>query len=171
MARRAETIELAAFAVSDADELFLIRGDAEAMRFWDWPADQTVELTRSVARGMLEDVERGSARIWTVRRSRDQAFVGIVDLGEIAGGRADLGFMIRRDLWGQGYAFAAATLAVLDAWAMGLSSLSARIHADNERSERLLQRMGFALQDARDVDIRPGVIKRCRFFGLARPRG
>ncbi|HUO92141.1 MAG TPA: GNAT family N-acetyltransferase [Rhizomicrobium sp.] len=158
-------IHLTPFSLDDADELFLIRGDAEAMRYWDWPCDRTSADTRLVAQRMLEDVQTGTAKIWTVRLE-DRAFVGVVDLSEIANGEADLGFMIRRDFWGDGLAFGACVLALLNARAMNLHRLKARIHADNARSRKLLQRLGFAVAETRDVEIRAGVVKRCEFFAL-----
>jgi RimJ/RimL family protein N-acetyltransferase len=163
-------IELLPFSLTDADELFVIRSDAEAMRHWDWPADKTADETRQAAQDMLRDVENGTARIWTVRTSAARTFVGVVDLSEIDGGSADLGFMIRHDYWGKGFAFGAATLAVLNGWTMGLAALRARIHADNVRSRRLLTRLGFRPRETRNVEIRPGVVKACEFFRLEKPR-
>ena len=138
------------------------------MTFWDWPADTTVEATKDVARKMLEDVRSGAAKIWTVTHG-DQ-FVGVVDLSDIDGREADLGFMIRRALWGQGYASQAARLVIAKGWATGLVRLRARIHAGNLRSRRLLERLGFGLLEERDVEIRPGETTRCAFFALERKR-
>ena len=156
------------FSLADASVLFQIRGDEEAMRYWDWPADKALDDTELVARGMLEDVGAGTAKIWTVRLS-DDTFVGVVDLSEIANGEADLGFMIRRDHWGKSYAFGACVLAIMNAHAMKLHRLKARIHADNQRSRKLLQRLGFLPVATRDIEIRPGVTKACEFFALDNP--
>ena len=161
-------INFTPFSLSDVNELFLIRGDEEAMRYWDWPADKTLEKTELVAREMLIDVNAGTAKIWTVRLS-DGTFVGVVDLSEIANGEADIGFMIRRDHWGKSYAFGACVLAIMNARAIKLHRLKARIHADNQRSRRLLQRLGFSPAGTRDVMIRPGVTKSCEFFALDDP--
>ena len=60
-------IDLSPFSLTDASGLFLIRGDEEAMRHWDWPADKTLDDTRRAAEQMLRDVEKGTARYWTVR--------------------------------------------------------------------------------------------------------
>jgi RimJ/RimL family protein N-acetyltransferase len=169
-AQAGEKISLAPFALTDADELYLVRGDAEAMAFWDWPADERPVATRAAAAHMLDDIAHGDARIWTIRRDRDGAFIGVVDLGGIGERSADLGFMIRRDFWGRGYAFGAATLAVRHGWAMGLARLNARCHEDNRRSQRLLLRLGFTTLEAREMEIRPGVTRLCRFFALNRPR-
>jgi RimJ/RimL family protein N-acetyltransferase len=156
------------FSLSDAGELFQIRGDDEAMRHWDWPADETLSDTERVAREMLDDVSAGTAKIWTVRLS-DGTFVGLVDLSVIANGEADIGFMIRRDHWGKSYAFGACMLVIMNAHAMKLRRLKARIHADNQRSRKLLQRLGFSSVETRGVEIRPGVTKSCEFFALDNP--
>ena len=161
-------INFTLFSLSDAGELFQIRGDEEAMRYWDWPADKTSDDTDLVAREMLIDVNTGAAKIWTVRLS-DGTFVGVVDLSEIANGEADIGFMIRRDHWGKSYAFGACVLAIMNAHAMKLRRLKARIHADNQRSRKLLQRLGFSPLATRDVEVRPGVTKPCEFFALDNP--
>lgn len=161
-------IDLSPFSLADAGELFLIRGDDEAMRHWDWPADKTPDETRRAAEHMLRDVEKGTARYWTVRTSDARLFIGVVDLSEIDGRTADLGFMIRRDHWGRGFAFGAAALAVLNGWAMGLGEIRARIRVDNARSRRLLTRLAFSFKEMRDVEIRPGVVKPCEFYALRR---
>jgi [ribosomal protein S5]-alanine N-acetyltransferase len=161
-------IAFAPFALSDVGKLFQIRGDEEAMRHWDWPADESLSDTEHVAQQMLKDMRAGTAKFWTVRLS-DGTFVGVVDLSEIADGEADLGFMIRRDHWGKSYAFGACMLAIMNAHAMQLHRLKARIHADNQRSRKLLQRLGFSSVETRDMEIRPGVTKRCEFFALDDP--
>ena len=161
-------INFTPFSLRDANELFQIRGDEEAMRHWDWPADRTPGDTERVAREMLDDVNTGTAKIWTVRLD-DGTFVGVVDLSAIANGEADIGFMIRRDHWGKSYAFGACMLVIMNAHAMRLKRLKARIHADNQRSRKLLQRLGFSPAAMRDVEIRPGVTKRCEFFALDDP--
>ena len=160
---------LAPFSGNDCDELFLLRRDPVVMRYWDWPPDVTVDETRRVTKSMLEDEAAGSARYWTVRDRNELVFIGIVDLSESDGVSADLGFMLLRDRWGQGLA-SEAVLRVIDAaWELGLRRLRARIHADNVPSARFLERLGFVLQTAREMEIRPGVTKLCRFFALERP--
>jgi RimJ/RimL family protein N-acetyltransferase len=161
-------INITPFAIGDADELFAIRGDEEAMRYWDWPFDQTREQTHTVAREMLDDVAAGKAKIWTVRLS-DGVFIGFVDLSNIVEREAELGFAICREYWGKSYAFGACMLAIVNAQAMKLKRLKARIHADNIRSRKLLQRLGFSPVATREIEIRPSVIKLCEFFALDDP--
>lgn len=163
---RSERLVLAPFSLSDASALFQIRGDAVAMEFWDWPADQTREETEAVAAAMLEEAALGATWIWTTRRTDDNGFVGIVDLSEIGQEEADLGFMLARECWGRGYALEATSAVIAHGWSEGLSRLCARTHAGNTRSRILLLKLGFVQSGERDFEVRPGVVKRCAFFTL-----
>ena len=160
---------LTPFSGNDCDEVFLVRGDPAVMRYWDWPADANVDETRSVANSMLENQAAGEAQYWTIRDGNESAFVGMIDLSENDGITADLGIMLVRARWGQGLASEAARRVIEAAWELGLSRLRARVHADNVRSARFLERLGFGLQNARDMEIRPGVTRLCRLFALDRP--
>ncbi len=162
---------LTPFSIGDADELFEIRGDPAAMAHWDWPADETRAHTLVIVRSMLADVRAGNAIYWTVRRAADARFVGLCDLSELDGsGCADLGFLFARVLWGQGYAREAIEAILAGAPGMGISSVRARVHADNARSRKLLARLGFS-QTAilTDVEVRPGVKKDCHLFERVLP--
>src|SRR5262245_47988721 len=165
---RTPRLSLEPFVLADTDELFSIRGDALAMAHWDWPGDTDIRQTQAVARMLVEDMRRGVGIYWTARLPAGE-FVGMVDLGELTAERAELGFMLRRDRWGQGYAHEAAAAAIAEAWKRGIATLTARIHAGNERSKSLLSRLGFLEVGARAVEIRPGVTRSCLFFELQRP--
>jgi RimJ/RimL family protein N-acetyltransferase len=166
---QSKRLVLVAFALCDADALFRIRSDAKAMEFWDWPADETPEDTHAIARAMLDDIQSGATRIWTIRRADGESFVGVIDLSEIDGSEANLGFMILRECWGRGYAFEAASLVIGEAWREGLVRLGARTHAGNRRSRGLLQKLGFVENAERNIEVRPGVVKACSFFTLDNP--
>jgi [ribosomal protein S5]-alanine N-acetyltransferase len=160
---------LSPFGDNDCNELFLARRDPEVMRYWDWPPDASVDETRHAAKSMLEDAAAGRGRYWTIRDRNESAFVGIIDLSESDGVSADLGFMLVRARWGLGLASEAAERVIDVAWELGLRRLRARVHADNVRSSRFLERLGFGLQVACETEIRPGVTKLCCFFALERP--
>ncbi len=161
-------LRLTPFSIFDADELFLVRGDIIAMQYWDWPGDLTIDDTRAVARRFLVEIEAEESAYWTARNT-DRSFIGVFDLSELRGGtEADLGFMIRRRHWGKGYAFEAASALVAEAWARGFTSLKARAHSGNERSIKLLSRLGFNQGQTRPVETHRGVLTDCTFFSLHR---
>jgi RimJ/RimL family protein N-acetyltransferase len=157
---------LEALALEDARDLFAVRGDPEAMAFWDWPADPNPEATVAVVAEMIREASDGHAKYWALRLRSDRTFVGLCDLSEVRpGDSADIGFMLVRRHWDQGLA-QEAVMAVLEyAREIGLRSVYARVHDQNERSVRLLKRVGFvAVQMIPHFEVRPGVFRSCRSF-------
>ncbi|MGD0192860.1 MAG: GNAT family N-acetyltransferase [Rhizomicrobium sp.] len=162
------------FRIEDAAELFEIRGDPDAMAYWDWPADPTSQQTFAVAQSLSADMEAGRAMIWTVRLAADLSFAGLCDLSELDGSAdADLGFIFVRRLWARGFAREAIAAILLAAPSLGVGRVHARVHADNGRSCRLLAGLGFSETAVlEDFEIRPGVRKTCLRFerALAAPQ-
>ena len=82
---------------SDADELFAVRGDPEAMAFWDGPPDTSPSQTAEVIKTLSEEVRGGTALHWAARLRSDGSMVGACDLSEIRNGEsADIGFLLLR---------------------------------------------------------------------------
>jgi ribosomal-protein-alanine N-acetyltransferase len=99
----------------------------------------------------------------------DDQFVGVSDLSEIdrRHKRAEVGFMLGRDAWGQGYALEAMQAVLAYAAASGLRRLLARTHLGNRRSDSLLEKLGFQEEGLlRGHVLRDGDRRDCRMFGL-----
>jgi RimJ/RimL family protein N-acetyltransferase len=152
--------------MGDAEELFAIRGDREAMRYWDWPLDQTLGETREAAAIFEGQMKAGQALYFTARLAHG-AFVGLFDLSELDQARADLGFMVARPLWGHGYGYEGAQAMLAEARRRRLDGLKARIHAGNAASRRLLQKLDFrSLGPAQPVEVVPGRVVECETLAL-----
>jgi [ribosomal protein S5]-alanine N-acetyltransferase len=165
---RTSRLTLRPFALDDADDLFGVRGDAEAMRYWDWPADANPAATWAISGQFVEEMAAGSAFYWAARTSAGR-FAGLFDLNESNGEVPDLGFMVPRPLWGKGFGFEAASAVVGEGWRRGIAGLQARVHDGNERSARLLAKIGFSEVGTQPMQVRPGVMILCRHFRLLRP--
>lgn len=149
----------------DAAELFILRSDPQVMEHWDGAPDCDIEETTTIVDRLLRDMADGTALYWAVRLLDDGRFVGLCDLSELGPHSADLGFMIARPFWGQGLAYEACVAVLAEARRRALESVSARIHSQNERSARLLRRLGFSeIGVTARFEIRPGIRRDCRHF-------
>jgi len=148
-------------SLDDASDLFEARGNPEVMSFWDWPADPSPDITRAMVVQMLAEVGAGRARYWTMRIRGDRALVGVVDLSDLGSSRsAELGFMLARRWWGCGLAHEAIASVLEYARALEITSIHARVADQNDRSVRLLQRLGFAaVESLPHFEVRPGVFR------------
>ena len=154
----------------DAADIFVARGDEEVMRYWDWPAQKSVDEVRAIIVNHFAQIESGTVQWWVASLTPRGPAIGECDLSDINlhHARAEVGFLFRREAWGKGYAFEAMTRVLrygLDE--LGLARLSARFHAGNAASKKLLERLGFSYEGTlRGYVLREGARRDCVLYGL-----
>ena len=133
---------------ADAEALFAVFSDGEAMRFWSSPPHQsplaTVEVVERARASYL--AAEGIEFAITLAGSDDDRAVGKIGhwRWQRAHSRSEIGFILRRDLWRQGLTVEALG-AVVD-WGfrrLELHSIEAQLDFDNLGSQRALERVGF----------------------------
>ena len=130
----------------DVPEIFAIFGDAEVMRFWSSPPLRNL----TAATTLIEEIQQlfGSRRLfqWGVCSRETNEVFGTCTLFNVdpAHRRAEVGFALRRDTWGHGFATEALRVLIGFSFeALDLHRLEADVDPKNERSLRLLERQGF----------------------------
>jgi RimJ/RimL family protein N-acetyltransferase len=109
----------------------------------------------------------GLCRYWTLLE--DGEAVGSVDLSLIEGGSAELGFLLRRDRWGDGLATEAVEAVIACGFGpLGLTRLAAAAQAANRAAARVLEKNGFKLMESRPVLLADGTRKDCDFYLLTK---
>lgn len=164
-----ERLRLSPLTEADLVDIFPLMDDPEVMAFWDVPEIDDPDVVAEVVRSQIAAMDDGHALHWTIRTLADDAFVGTCDLSDIERRhkRAEVGFMLGRGAWGQGYGQEAMQAVVAYAASTGLRRLTARTHLGNRRSEALLERLGFEEEGLlRGHVLRDGERRDCRLFGL-----
>ncbi len=155
-------LRLTPLAADDARDIFPLMRDAEVMAFWDMPESNDPDLIANIVAGEVEEMGEGKAVYWALRPLADDRFIGTCDLSQIdrRHKRAEVGFMLGRDAWGNGYALHYAAT-------RGLRRVLARTHLGNRRSDNLLEKLGFEEEGLlRGHVLRDGERRDCRLFGL-----
>lgn len=81
---------------------------------------------------------------WPVFASATDHFIGCCGLRPYPAGGYELGFHLRPEFWGKGYAAEAAHAVITYAFAdLKAEKLFAGHHPDNHKSQKLLQKLGF----------------------------
>jgi len=153
-----ERVVLREFTTNDVDAMSAYLSDDEVFRHISWAQPTIDEVAASVHEAME------AARV-TPRRDYQLA-VTLADTGEVVGQitlRMDryiprlrqrtfeLGYMLRRDRWGQGITTEAARLLLDFAFGeVGLHRVFAVVDDDNHASIRVLEKLGFR-REARHV--------------------
>lgn len=116
--------------------------DPEVTRHLLWRPHQDIEETRTFLRGRIEAVEDGDDFYWSVRLRADNELIGAVALG-LRDFKANLGYVIARSHWRQGYC-TEAVQAVVD-WARQQPEIW-RVWAvcdlENSASARVMEKVG-----------------------------
>jgi RimJ/RimL family protein N-acetyltransferase len=164
-----ERLILRPIAPDDWRVLYPIMSDPVVMAHWDSSEIEDPEVVAQMIAAEVDDMSAGRACYWAVERSPDRAFLGACDLSDIdwRHRRGEVGFVLAGVAWGQGYGLEAMRAVVDHAASLGLKRLWARAHVGNERSERLLERLGFEAEGYLRGHIQRGGERRdCKIFGL-----
>ncbi|HEY3694770.1 GNAT family N-acetyltransferase [Phenylobacterium sp.] len=162
-------LRLSPLVIEDAAHIFPIMNDREVMAHWDCGEIDDPELVAEIVRGQVADMDAGRSIHWAIAALDGGAFLGCCDLEAIDRWhrRAEVGFILDRAAWGQGYALEAMRSVVGYAAVCGVRKLGARTHLGNRRSENLLSELGFEEEGVlRGHVLRDGERRDCHLFGL-----
>lgn len=162
---------------SDVAPFHAMCSDAEVMRYLGPP--MTLADAESARDRMNASLADHGYCFWAVERKADGAFLGFCGIkpgpeGTPIAGQLEIGWRLRRDAWGQGYAREGAAASVDWAWANTDAPLIAAITVlDNRRSWGLMERLGMRRDLGDDFD-HPSVpdgspLKRHIVYRIARP--
>jgi ribosomal-protein-alanine N-acetyltransferase len=142
----APRLQLRALRADDAPALFALFSDEEAMRFWSEPPHADATVTRAMIERTLARFAKGEGVEWALVRAGDDRAIGKMAIWrwQREHSRGEVGYILRRDLWGQGLAGEALQALVRFAFGpLGLHSLEAQLDGENAGSVRTLERAGF----------------------------
>ncbi|MBN8807290.1 MAG: GNAT family N-acetyltransferase [Sphingomonas sp.] len=149
--------------------------DAEVMRYLGPPVTED-EARRTYERVSACQAEHGIC-FWAIERRGDGVFLGFCGLKPGAPVLADpieIGWRLRREAWGQGYAREAAAASIAWGWAnLDVPTITAITVIANTRSWGLMERLGMTRYPDEDFD-HPNVpdgnpLKRHILYRIARP--
>ena len=136
-------LSLALVRETDRENLIALERDSEVMRFLNGgrptPDDGEAEGASFLTPRGGEDY------VWAARETRSGAFVGWFSLRVVQEGVAELGYRLRRDAWGRGFASEGARALVAKGFAeMGLERIVATAMTVHGASRRVLEKAGLA---------------------------
>jgi ribosomal-protein-alanine N-acetyltransferase len=166
-------LRLRAPIAADVPALFSIFSDPETMRYWSRPAMTDVAEAAALLHDVWRHAEAGTLFQWGVALRGDDRVIGTCTLFRIdrVHRRAELGYILRRDHWGRGFASEALTAIIGHAFgALELHRLEADVDPRNTGSIRLIERMGFKREGhLRERYFVAGDIQDSLIYGLLAP--
>ncbi len=127
----------------DAETIFQkYAQDVEVTKFLTWHPHQKVEESREFVNRCEHCWEDGTAYPWVITRKEDNELLGMIEM-RIDGFSADIGYVIAREYWGNG--FAPEAVGVIIDWALkqdGIHRVWAVCDVDNVASARVMEKVG-----------------------------
>lgn len=131
---------------SDAADVFEYASDPEVTKHVRFVTHKTIKDTRAFLL-LAEDARRkGATMVWAIALKSTGKMIGTCGFVALAPehGRAELGYAINRNYWGQGFAAeAAAALATHGFLALNLNRIEAHVSPEHLPSQRVLEKCGF----------------------------
>lgn len=129
--------------IADAENIFESYGqDSEVTRFLIWKPHANLEETQAFIQRSLAVWDAGSAFPWVLVLKQENRLVGMLEL-RVEGHKADLGYVLAKAYWGEGFATEAAQL-IVD-WALAqpeIFRVGAVCDVDNPASASVLEKVG-----------------------------
>jgi RimJ/RimL family protein N-acetyltransferase len=132
----------------DAEPLYELYGNEEAMRFVLRPASRNVREVRDRLEGIVEWTRSGWG-LWALEERESDRIVGLAGLFPLAGEgpEIELAYHIVPSRWGRGYATEAGAALLEAAWReTALGQVVAIAVPENRASTRVMEKLGMSCQ-------------------------
>jgi len=143
---RTPRLTLRTVTEADVAEVLAVFSDPLVLRYWDGPLISTMQDAMQYIDRIHYGFRRRELMQWGIADAATDAVIGTCTLTHLSipHERAEIGFALRQTRWGQGLGSEAVSAAIAFAFqVMGLHRIEADVDPRNERSLRLLDRLGF----------------------------
>jgi RimJ/RimL family protein N-acetyltransferase len=151
---RTERLLLRRWREDDVEPFAAMNADAEVMRFF--PAAPTREQSERFVEVIERHFEERGYGLWALETLADGEFIGFTGLAPVAfeahfTPAMEVGWRLRREAWGQGYATEAARTAVAFGFEqLGLAEIVSLTSVHNTPSRAVMTRIGMVRDPADD---------------------
>jgi RimJ/RimL family protein N-acetyltransferase len=149
-----ERMLLRRFTPDDVDELVALDGDPAVMRYLTGgrPTPRALIESRMLPGFMASYAPVAGFGVWAALERATGRFLGWFSLRPAEEGNAreaTLGYRLRQDAWGQGFATEGARALIRRAFAeLGVARVTASTYEDNRASRRVMERVGMTFARA-----------------------
>ncbi len=127
---------------SDVQEIFLLRSDRSINKYLDRPPSKTLDD----ALRFIEQIKNNSLSYWAIAQKEDQKLLGTICLFDISDDlkKCEIGYELLTEYQGKGIMREAAKKIIEYATqTLGINTIDAYTHKDNQRSTKLLEELNF----------------------------
>jgi [ribosomal protein S5]-alanine N-acetyltransferase len=150
---KTERLTLRQLSVNDDKEIFALRSDKQVNKYIDRDPSNTIEDARKFIHKIAEVIKQNEGIYWAITLTSNDKLVGTICLFNFSNenDQAEIGYELLPTFQGQGIMQEATSKVIafgLDA--IGLKTIEAYTHLENENSSNLLKKFNFKKQEKID---------------------
>lgn len=141
-----ERLILRRIGMDDANDLFLLRSNEEAVKYLDRPMHSSINETRELIKKIEDNIQQNKAIAWGISLKSKIQLIGTIGYHRIENEhyRAEIGYMIHPDYWRTGLTSEAIKPVINFGFnQMNLHSIEANVNPGNIASIKLLEKHKF----------------------------
>jgi ribosomal-protein-alanine N-acetyltransferase len=143
---RTERLILRQLVSSDDKEIFALRSDNNVNKYLDRKPSKSIDEARNFIQTINKNIQRNDSIYWAITLNDTDQLIGTICLYNFCDDnlKAELGYELLPDFGQKGIMQEAASKVIDFAIQhMGLHSIEAYTHSENQRSTRLLEKLNF----------------------------
>lgn len=143
---KTERLTLRQLASSDANEIFTLRSDSNVNKYLDRKPGTSIDDAKIFIRAINENIQKNDAVYWAITFNSADKLIGTICLFSFSDDnlKAEIGYELLPGFQGKGIMQEAISKVIdFGIQHIGLNSIEAYTHPDNQRSTRLLEKCNF----------------------------
>jgi ribosomal-protein-alanine N-acetyltransferase len=141
-----ERLTLRQLSKSDSEEILQLRSDTEINKYLDRKPSKTVEDALSFITSIIENSESQELFYWAITKTGEEKLIGTICLFDFLNEekKGEIGYELLTEYQGQGIMIEATKKVIAYATQnLGLKTIDASTHKENQSSIKLLQKTDF----------------------------
>jgi [ribosomal protein S5]-alanine N-acetyltransferase len=152
---KTERLTLRQLISSDDNEIFALRSDDNVNKYLDRKRSKSIDDARNFIQTINENIQRNDSIYWAITLSGIDKLIGTICLFDFSNesSKAEIGYELLPGFQGKGIMQEAISIVIKFGFHhVGLNSIEAYTHSENEGSTRLLEKLDFKRHSADDED-------------------
>jgi ribosomal-protein-alanine N-acetyltransferase len=143
---KTERLTLRQLESSDDNEIFSLRSSSEVNQYLDRKPSESIEDAKNFIQAINDNIQRNDCVYWAITLNDTDKLIGTICLFDFSvdNTKAEIGYELLPDFQGKGIMQEAASKVIeFGIQRIGLNSLEACPHSENQSSIRLLEKFNF----------------------------
>ncbi|HZG99725.1 MAG TPA: GNAT family N-acetyltransferase [Flavisolibacter sp.] len=142
--------------INDDKEIFALRSDADVNKYLNRKRSKSIDDAKNFIQIINENIQRNNSIYWAITLKGTDKLIGTICLFDFSDDnlKAEIGYELLPDFQGKGIMQEAASKVIdVGIQQIGLTSIEAYTHSENQSSTTLLEKLNFKRHSAADDNL------------------